>query len=152
MKKRLLVIVMAAAMLFSVMVFPAQAAEYKLGDVNGDGRVTPADVTTLRLYIAGKLDQNIAVDKRTADLNQDGRITPSDVTTLRLYIAGKITISPVEKTELSAYTIIYPAEYTKYEMYAAELLYDYVLDHYNIELPMTDDTAVESEYEFFEKE
>ena len=61
-------------------------------------------------------------------MNQDGRVTPADVTTLRLYIAGKIDIGgSEEKTELSAYTIVYPAEYTKYEMYAAELLQDYVI-------------------------
>lgn len=149
MKKRLMVIVMAAAMIFSLLVFPMQAADYKLGDVNGDGRVTPADATALRLFIAGKLDGSVTVDKRAADLNQDGRTTPADVTMLRLYIAGKITIDgPAEKTELSLYTIVYPAEYTKYEMYAAELLYDYVLDHYDVALPMTDDTAAETEYEF----
>ena len=74
MKKRILVIIMAAAMIFSLMVFPAVAADYKLGDVNGDGRVTPADVTALRLYLAGKIDETITVNKQTADLNQDGRI------------------------------------------------------------------------------
>lgn len=148
MKKRILVIIMAAAMVFSLMIFPAGAADYKLGDVNSDGRVTPADVTALRLYLAGKTDETVTVHKQAADLNQDGRVTPADVTTLRLYIAGKIDIGgSEEKTELSAYTIVYPAEYTKYEMYAAELLQDYVMDHFDVELPMTDDSTAETEYE-----
>lgn len=149
MKKHILGIIMAAVMIFSLMIFPAGAADYKLGDINGDGRVTPADVTALRLYIAGKTDETVTVNKQAADLNQDGRITPADVTTLRLYIAGKINISgSEEKTELTAYTIVYPAEYTKYEIYAAELLQDYVMDHFDIELPMTDDSSTETEYEF----
>lgn len=62
-----------------------------LGDINGDGRLTPGDVTLLRLYLAGK-SGDMQVVRTACDLNGDGRITPADVTTLRLYLAGKITL------------------------------------------------------------
>lgn len=62
-----------------------------LGDINGDGRITPADITLIRLYIAGKSDAEQVVCE-ACDLNGDGRITPADITALRLYLAGKITL------------------------------------------------------------
>ncbi len=105
-------IALAAAMLFSLLIFPAQAEEYKLGDVDRDGEVTIRDVGVLRLYLA-----------------------------------DKITLEPAEKIDLSLYTIVYPADYTKYEMYAAQLLQDYVQDTFDLELSLSDDTAAEAEYE-----
>lgn len=62
-----------------------------LGDINGDGRITPADITLIRLYIAGKSDAEQVVCE-ACDLNGDGRITPADITALRLYLAGKIAL------------------------------------------------------------
>ena len=58
MKKRITVIVLATALLFSLLIFPALAEEYKLGDVNRDGEVTIKDVGMLRLYLADKIDEN----------------------------------------------------------------------------------------------
>lgn len=67
--------------------------ELSPGDVTGDGRITPADVTCLRLMLAGKLPEDeVPTDaqKKAADLTGDGRITPADVTCLRLLLAGKL--------------------------------------------------------------
>lgn len=62
------------------------------GDINGDGRITPTDITLLRLYITGKAG-GAQVVRKACDLNGDGRITPADITALRLYLAGKLQIS-----------------------------------------------------------
>lgn len=56
----------------------------KRGDVNKDGGVTIADVTTLVNMILGKDEQNAL-----ADVNKDGGVTIADVTTLVNIILGK---------------------------------------------------------------
>ena len=56
------------------------------GDVNGDGKVTAADVLLIRKNIAG---QNVPVSKDVADVNCDGKLTASDVLLIRKYIAGQ---------------------------------------------------------------
>jgi hypothetical protein len=53
--------------------------DYLLGDVNGDGSVTIADVTTLIDYLLGGGGD---VDVRASDVNKDGSVTIADVTTL----------------------------------------------------------------------
>ena len=55
------------------------------GDVNGDGQVTIADVTSLVNIILG----NQGGDTSVADLNGDGQITIADVTSLVNIILGK---------------------------------------------------------------
>ncbi len=74
----------------------AKAAETELdtaGDVDGDGSVTPKDVTMLRRYLAGGWGVN--VDEEDADVDGDGKVTPKDVTMLRRYLAGgwNVTLS-----------------------------------------------------------
>ena len=56
----------------------------RLGDVNGDGEVTIADVTTLVNVILGKLTTSEA-----ADVNRDGYVTIADVTILVNLILNK---------------------------------------------------------------
>lgn len=65
------------------------APAVKIGDANGDGRITPADVTLLRLYIAGKLPLDTSVNIAASDVDGNGRITPADITALRLLLARK---------------------------------------------------------------
>jgi hypothetical protein len=54
-------------------------AEVKPGDVNGDGNVAIADVTTLIDYLLGG---NVTVNEANADVNGQGGITIADVTAL----------------------------------------------------------------------
>ena len=58
----------------------------KLGDVNGDGKMTPADSTViLRAYV--ELDEVTSAEKASADTNGDGKMTPADSTLiLRAYV------------------------------------------------------------------
>ncbi len=63
------------------------------GDTDGNGRITPADVTYLRLILAGKLPEGEVLtdaQRAAADVDGNGRITPADVTRLRLMLAGKL--------------------------------------------------------------
>jgi hypothetical protein len=56
------------------------------GDVNGDGKVTVADITALADYI---LDNSTSIDKNVADVNGDGEITVSDITAIADIILQK---------------------------------------------------------------
>ncbi|MCL2388398.1 MAG: stalk domain-containing protein [Defluviitaleaceae bacterium] len=56
-----------------------------LGDVNGDGEITDADVSLIRMYLAGHL---VNICLIAADVNGDGEVTDADVSLLRMYLAG----------------------------------------------------------------
>ena len=67
--------------------FTAKPA-FLLGDVNGDGQITIADVTALVNIILGK-DTTGQYNHAAADVNQDNQITIADVTALVNIILGK---------------------------------------------------------------
>lgn len=56
-----------------------------VGDVDGDGEITPKDVTMLRRYMAQGWNVDVTIED--ADVDSDGEITPKDVTMLRRYLA-----------------------------------------------------------------
>ncbi|MBR3762586.1 MAG: right-handed parallel beta-helix repeat-containing protein [Lachnospiraceae bacterium] len=58
------------------------------GDVNGDGKISNADITKLRLAYAQKTELD-AVQEILADVNGSNSITNADITKLRLAYAGK---------------------------------------------------------------
>ncbi len=64
----------------------AEAEAATVGDVDGDGSITPKDVTKLRRYLAGGWGVDVATED--GDVDEDGAITPKDVTKLRRYLAG----------------------------------------------------------------
>ena len=68
-------------------VYTVTPTERILGDVNGDGQVTIADVTAVVNLILGKGDD--AYDRAAADANGDGSITIADVTAIVNLILGK---------------------------------------------------------------
>ena len=64
-----------------------------LGDVNGDGNITPADYVKVKNKIMGvsALD---AILEKSADVNKDGNITPADYVKIKNHImnVSKITL------------------------------------------------------------
>ena len=56
------------------------------GDVDGDGEIDLADVTTLCRYLAGGWDAT--VDARNSDVNGDGVLDLKDVVYIRRFLAG----------------------------------------------------------------
>ena len=73
------------ALLLTCTVSSATAAETPKGDVNGDTKVTIADVTALVNVILGKATANAA-----CDVNGDTKVTIADVTALVNIILGKV--------------------------------------------------------------
>jgi SH3-like domain-containing protein len=57
----------------------------ELGDVNGDGKITPTDYSLIKDYIMGK-SQLTEEQKKYADYNKDGKITPTDYALIKEYI------------------------------------------------------------------
>ena len=55
------------------------------GDLNGDGKVTKADLLRLQKYLAG---WDVEIDEAAADCNGDGKITKADLLRLQKYLAG----------------------------------------------------------------
>ena len=59
---------------------------FKLGDINGDGKIDVKDLVTLRRYMAAyEVD---SFDKLAADINGDGKINTTDLVLIRRYLAG----------------------------------------------------------------
>lgn len=59
-----------------------------LGDVNGDGEVTPSDYMRVKNHIMNKSKIDGAA-LTSADVNKDGNITPSDYMNIKNYIMNK---------------------------------------------------------------
>lgn len=59
-----------------------------LGDVNGDGEVTPSDYMRVKNHIMNKSKIDGAA-LNSADVNKDGNITPSDYMNIKNYIMNK---------------------------------------------------------------
>ena len=66
------------------------------GDMNGDGEVNIADVTSLIDYL---LSSGLEVDPACADVNRDGAINIADVTMLIDYLLGGVEFPPDEPEE-----------------------------------------------------
>ena len=61
------------------------------GDVNGDGKVSPADYVNIKNYIMGSSGLNGSY-KEAADVNRDSKITPADYVNVKNYIMGNDSI------------------------------------------------------------
>ena len=67
---------------YTTVVMPRYASTRQMGDMNGDGKITAADVALLYRYVRGN---KIVIDSeaiKVADLSGDGKITVSDVSLL----------------------------------------------------------------------
>ena len=66
-----------------------------LGDVNGDGEVTPLDATLAYAIANGEIEAT-AEQIKAADVNGDGEITPFDATLIYAYSNGELNKFPAE--------------------------------------------------------
>ena len=75
---------------------PSQPAEgnnttYSKGDVNNDGRISPADYVLIRNHITGQ--SNLTGDaEKAADVNRDGRVSPADYVLIRNHITDGVAL------------------------------------------------------------
>lgn len=88
----------------------AYAADVQyVGDADGDGEITPKDVTMLRRYLAKGWNVDVAVED--ADVDSDGVISPKDVTMLRRYLAkGWGVALPKKNNEIAIDENTFPDE------------------------------------------
>lgn len=61
-------------------------AKYTLGDVNDDGKISVADITSILSIMAGNVKPNYIVD--AADANEDGKTSVADITRVLSIMAG----------------------------------------------------------------
>ncbi len=73
-------------------VLPKKPA-FKLGDVNGDGKLNAKDATAILKKIVGKLENPIENFDLIADVNKDGKVNAKDATKILKVIVGKDTLS-----------------------------------------------------------
>jgi len=85
--KKTLAFVIAAVILFSCIVVPSFAEEYKLGDVNRDGKFNAHDVSLMMKVVARWDVEDSEFVKIAGDMNQDGKLNSSDAAELLRYVA-----------------------------------------------------------------
>ena len=59
------------------------------GDINGDGKVTVTDLSTMAKLIVGKIQSPTAVQQKAADLDGNGKVSATDLSSINQIIAGK---------------------------------------------------------------
>ena len=69
---------------------------YKLGDVNGNGSVTPLDASIMKSYIVDKTSKfdTIASAIYAGNVDNDGKITTNDANLIEKYVVGNISTFP----------------------------------------------------------
>ena len=71
------------------------ATNYVKGDVNGDGKITDADVLDVGKNIVGLLDFN-ENEKSAADMDNNGKITATDAKLVQQMIANSISMTEID--------------------------------------------------------
>lgn len=66
----------------------SQTVEVKLGDVNGDNKISIRDATVTQLYLVKKQALSM-LQQSAADVNLDGKINIRDVTFIQMYLVDK---------------------------------------------------------------
>ncbi len=132
-------------------------AAYRMGDLNGDGKITSKDSLLMRKMILG---YTVDVVVEAADINGDGAVNAADSMLLRKHIAKKYVIDPTPITDryladiriygvsVEEYDIVIPEGADLMTTYAAELLADFIKDKSGIDVDIESDISEPSPYEF----
>lgn len=102
-RSRLAAVILTATTMFATMTSvsaTSNSSRYLLGDVNGDGVITPNDAQMALQYYVEVLDSLPNID--AADFNRDGEITPSDAQAILMayvYESEEIWVDPNPDTE-----------------------------------------------------
>ena len=64
----------------------------KLGDVSGDGKISPADYVRVKNKIMGTMEMD-SVTEKAADVNHDGKVSPADYVQIKNHIMDTKKIS-----------------------------------------------------------
>ncbi len=158
--KRLIALMLVVIMCISAFCFTAQAgddAPYRMGDLDGDGKITAKDSLLMRKAIVGV---TVEFNALAADIDGDGSITAADSFLLRKHLAQISFIDPTPITDrylsvisiygvsIDKYNIVIPENADMFEGYAADILADYIYDKSGITVDIVDDTTEPSPYEF----
>lgn len=139
--RRIISLILTVVMVLSLaLMIPANAAGRLVGDINNDGRRNSADLLLFRRRLVGlyKID-----DDRYADFNCDGNVNSADLLLFRRALVGLFTPPDVDVDEIiTDYTVVYPADATVYEKYAAEILCERLSEIAGADISSSDDSAV----------
>lgn len=91
-----------------------------IGDVNGDEKISAADVATLISYL---IDDNIQYDSRLADVDENGIVDNGDVTALVEIILGLREAKQLVEDDVDALIIKYADEGATYQLPEAWMPY-----------------------------
>ncbi len=142
--RKIISTVLAIVIMLSMIGILSVAGDVVLvGDINGDGVVNTKDCYMLKCYLVKDIELD---NESVADINGDGSVNTKDSLLLRRIILGA-SLDDVEEMFISEYTVVYPEKATVYEIYAAEILRDFVSDNFGIEMKSCTDAEPESQYE-----
>lgn len=102
-KKKILPVALSITLIAGGSSLTVHAAEgsYTKGDVNGDGKISTADVGLANAYVRGsaQLDQT---QKLAADITGDGKITTADVGKINSIVRNKSTVSAPSTVKITS--------------------------------------------------
>ena len=144
--RRIISIVLTVVMVLSLaLMIPANAAGRLVGDINNDGRRNASDLLLFRRRLVGLYQID---DERYVDFNCDNRVNASDLLLFRRALVGLFTPPEIDDGEkITDYTVVYPADATVYEKYAAEILCERISEITGAKVSSTDDSAASAEKE-----
>ena len=69
-----------------VIVYNDKYTVIMLGDINGDGKLSPTDYVFIKNHIMQTKELEMEIDKKAADVNEDQKISPTDYVFIKNYI------------------------------------------------------------------
>ncbi len=148
--KKILSIILCAAMIAGSLFFALPAQAYCRGDLNNDGKFNAVDTNIISKIILGIDTTNLA--EGFADVNGDGKVNVSDLALLKKAVLGIYEII-AEKYSVSEFTIggidicefaiVIPTEYPEWTSeenarFSASVIADYVKEACGVIVPVSE--------------